>query len=107
MKTYKMRQTTKVSYEEAKELIKGTGSERDFDNLNESTKKEIGFEVVQDRSYYVTKIAKKGTIWHRGTPWETKVNNGFYVLEMVYNYRHPTNFALNQNNVSRYFKIAL
>jgi len=107
LESLKMNAETEISYNEAKELLKNTLAERDFDNLNESTISEtVEFECVQNRKYYVTKIGKKGSKLYEGSEYETIADVGVFLLEMTYDYKHPSNFALNQNNVSRTFKIA-
>lgn len=106
MKKLKMNQSVQLTYEEAKELVKNTEAEYEFNNLNESTITDtVEFETVQNRKYYVTKIEKKGTVINRGSEWETKLDVGIFELEMTYDFRHPSNFALNDNNVSRIFRI--
>jgi hypothetical protein len=107
MKNLKLNQETEITYKEAKELVSGTMAERDFDNLNVSTISDtVEFEEVQNRRYYVTKIGKKGSRLYPGSEYETTACVGVFVLEMTFDYRHPSNFAQNQNNVSRTFKIA-
>jgi len=107
MKNLKLNQETELTYNEAKELVSGTIAERDFDNLNESTISDsVEFETVQNRKYYVTKIGKKGSKLYAGSEYEAKAEVGIFVLEMMFDYRHPSNFAQNQNNVSKTFKIA-
>ena len=107
MKKLKLNQETEITYNEAKELVSGTMSERDFDNLNQSTvSNTVEFECVQNRKYYVTKVAKKGTIEMKGSEFAYQTAVGVFILEMNYDYKHPSNFALNQNNVSRKFRVA-
>jgi hypothetical protein len=76
--------------------------------LNESTISEtIEFEQVQNRKFYITKIGRKGSKLYAGSEYETKADKGIYSLEMVWDFRHPNNFALNENNVSRMFQIGI
>jgi hypothetical protein len=108
LESLKMNTETDVSYNEAKELLKNTLAERDFDNLNESTISEtVEFECVQNRKYYITKISKKGSKLYEGSEHETRADVGVFLLEMTYDYKHPSNFALNQNNLSRTFTISI
>jgi hypothetical protein len=108
LESLKMNTKTEVSYNEAKELLKNTLAERDFDNLNESTISEtVEFECVQNRKYYITKIGKKGSKLYEGGEHETRADVGVFIVEMNYEYKHPSNFALNQNNVSKTFKITI
>jgi hypothetical protein len=108
LESLKMNAETEISYNEAKELLKNTLDERDFDNLNESTISEtVEFECVQNRKYYVTKIGKKGSKLYEGSEYETGTNVGVFQIEMTWDYKHPSNFALNQNNVSSTFTISI
>lgn len=108
MKNLKLNQKIEISFEKAKELIYGTLGEYDFDNLNESTITDsVKFEIVQNRKYYLTKTGRKGTLIYKGSEWERKVKKGIYQIEMTWDFRHPSNFALNQNNLSRKFIIEI
>jgi hypothetical protein len=103
----KLGKETEITYQEAKELVRNTEAEYDFLRLNESTiDSEQDFETVQNRKYYVTKVAHKGTIEMKGTEYEHKTEVGVYFLEMTFDFRHPSNFALNINNISRKWRIA-
>lgn len=103
----KMNQSVEITYEEAKEITSKTEGGYVFDNLNESTITEtVEFETVQNRKYYVTKVGKKGSKLYAGSEFETKAEAGIFEVEMTYDFRHPTNFALNQNNLSRTFQIS-
>jgi hypothetical protein len=96
-----------INFDEAKEFMSNTIEERDFLLLNESTITDsVSFECVQNRSYFVTKVANNGTIEMKGSEYEHKTEVGVFILEMTYDYKHPSNFALNQNNISRKWKIA-
>jgi hypothetical protein len=107
MKNLKLNKETEITYNEAKELVTGTMAERDFNNLNESTITDsVEFEEVRNCKYYVTKIGRKGSKLYKGSEYETKAEVGVFVLEMTFDYKHPTNFAQNQNQVSQTFKIS-
>lgn len=108
MKNTKLNQTIEISFNEAKKLIVGTIHEYDFDCLNESTISEtVHFEIVQNRRYYITKIGKKGSVLYMGSDFEEKALEGVFELQMTWDYRHPSNFALNQNNLSKIWRILI
>ena len=103
----KLGKETEVTYNQASELVKNTMAERDFAILNESTISDtVEFECVQNRKYYVTKVAHKGTIEMKGSEYEHKTEVGVFFLEMTYDYKHPSNFSLNENNISKKWRIA-
>ena len=108
LKKLKMYEGTDISYEEAKVLLRNTIWEREFDFFNESTiSKTIEFEQVQNRRYYLTKTGKKGSKLCKGSPCEETAKIGIFLIEMIWDFKHPFNFALNQNNVSRQFTILI
>jgi len=109
MKNLKMRLGVEkeISFDEAKELVKNTEGEYDFLRLNESTVDENQeFETVQNRSYTVKKVANKWTKEMNGTKYLFKTEFGVYFLTMNWDFRHPVNFGLNQNNLSKKWRIA-
>ena len=69
-----------ITFKQANELLKNTHNWYDFNNLNKSTITEmddnIGFEVVVDRSYYIKKVGKKGSIINKNSESEEKAKNG-------------------------------
>jgi len=102
----KLGQQVEITYKEAKELMAKTEGEYDFDCLNESTISDtVDFETVQNRKYYVTKTGRKGSKIYAGSEYETKAEEGIFEVEMTWDFRHPTNFAQNENNLSRKFKV--
>ena len=107
MKNYKLNQQVEITYEEASKLMEFTEAHCDFDNLNASTIDSTNdFENVQNRKYYVTKIGRKGSLLYKGSEHENKATEGIFEVEMTWDYKHPINFALNQNNLSRNFEVA-
>lgn len=101
-----MNQEIEVSFELAKELINGHPKEFEFKCLNESTIDDNNdFEQVQNRRYTLRKIKRAGTIYFKGTDYETKTTYGIFELEMMWDFKHPTNFAQNANNLSDTFVI--
>jgi hypothetical protein len=108
LSSLKINSTISISYEQACEVLKNTEKERDFSLLNESTISDsVVFECVQNRSYSLTKIGKKGTIIYKGSEYENKADVGVFEIEMAYDYRHPSNFCLNRNNCSAKFVVTL
>lgn len=103
-----MNEQVEVNFTEAEELMKHSQGEYDFTNLNESTITDtVEFETVQNRKFYVTKIGRKGSKLYAGSEYETKAIEGIFEVEMTWDFRHPSNFALNENNLSRTFKVKL
>lgn len=108
LETLKIGQSVEINFDEAKELLKNTEGEYDFDSINEDhNTPEIGFETVINRKYYVMKIGKKGSIAMKGSQYEYKTEVGVFEVEMTWDYRHPSNFCQNKNGISRSFKFAL
>jgi len=108
LKSLKLNSAIIISYEQACELLKNTEKERDFLLLNESTITDsVAFECVQNRTYSITKLGKRGTVLYRGSEYETKAENGIFEIEINYDYRHPSNFCLNRNNCHAEFRVAL
>jgi hypothetical protein len=108
LKNLKLGKEKEITFSQAKELIRNTVNEYDFNNLNENhITKEVEFETVQNRAYSVTKIGKKGSIIAKGSEYEAKAKLGVFVVEMTWDYKHPTNFCENKNNCNAKFQIEL
>jgi len=107
MRTLKMNIETEITFNEAKELVKNTFGEYDFNNLNQSTITDtVPFEVIQNRKYYITKIGRKGSKLYPGSEYEETAEIGIFEIKMTYDYKHPSNFALNGYNCTWSCKIA-
>lgn len=101
-----MNKEIEISYEEARKLIQGTIDVYDFSELHTSSITDsVPFETVQNRAYYVTKIGHKGTKLYVGSEYETVAESGIFELKMTWDYKHPSNFAQNRNNIERTFTI--
>ena len=108
LENLKLGKEVEITFNEAAEILKNTAGEYYFNRLNESTISEsVDFETVQNRKYFVKKTNKKGTKLYPGSEFEYKANVGIFEVEMTWDFRHPTNFCLNENNCSRTFKIAI
>ena len=100
--------TREITYQEAKKMMENSCFEYEFSLINESTvAKGTPFEMVQNRRYYVRQIKRKGAILYKNSEYETIADKGIFLVIMTFDYRHPRNFALNQNNVEREFRVAL
>jgi hypothetical protein len=104
LNSLKIGNRVEITYDQAHSLIKGTPRAYEFNNLNESTFEDTGFEEVQNRRYYIEKTGRKGS--------DIKEHNGIYRCKigvfrviMVWDYRHPKNFTLNENNLEKSFLI--
>lgn len=109
--SFRMGKIIELTYDQAKELIKNTDGEYSFNNLNKSTVKDlddnIGFEVVQNRRYYISKVGRKGSLLYKGSEFETKTELGIFQLKMTWDFKHPKNFSENKYNCFCYFEIAI
>ena len=107
MKDLKMNKEVEISYQEAKDMIVDPHQRYVFNSLNESTIDEYTpFEMVQNRRYYVRKIGRRGSVVNMGYGRE-KAKNGVAEVSMVWDFRHPKNFALNENNLAKTFIVIL
>lgn len=108
MKNFKINQTEEIDFNFAKSIVKNTLNEYEFKLLNESTKDDnVDFETVQNRKYYLTKIKRRGSFFQKNSPIEEKTSNGIFRLTMTWDFKHPNNFALNQNNIEKNWIVAL
>jgi len=108
LENLKIGKNIEISFDEAKELLKNTEAEYSFRLLNESSISEtISFETVQNRSYSVVKVSRKGSILNKGSEYETRAEVGVFEVEMTYDYRHPSNFCLNKNNCLKVFRFSI
>ena len=99
--------TKEISINEASDFVKNTQYSDIFASLNEDhNTPEIGFETVINRKYFVTKVAHGGTTEMKGSEYEYKTAIGVFIVEMTWDYRHPSNFCQNKNNLSQKFRIA-
>ena len=102
-----MNQEIEITYQEAKALITDPHQKYEFDNLNESTIDDnVEFEQVQNRRYFIEKTGRKGSLINLGYGDE-KAENGAAKVTMQWDFRHPTNFTQNENNLRREFQITL
>jgi hypothetical protein len=101
----KLGQSIEITYQEAKKLLKKQAGYYKFKSLNESTISEtVNFECVQNRKYFIEKVGKKGTVLYKDTEFEEKAKIGLFEVEMTWDYRHPSNFCQNKNNLNDKFK---
>jgi len=97
-----------ISREQASELV---GDQYNFKNLMQGMKVETQEEnhnspVIQDVSFSIEKTKRARTIVYDGSePW--KCEKGQYVIRVTYDYKHPSNFALNSNNVEQEFEYCI
>lgn len=104
LETLPIGKEVEITYESAKLLVKGTGHEYGFVLLNELTIDENNdFEVIQNRSYWITKTKRRGSIHFKGSQFETKTIFGIFQIEMLYDFIHPTNFSENKYNQTTVF----
>lgn len=98
LENLKIGKYVKITFEEAKNLLKGSPGEYDFIRLNEDKK------TVVNRKYYLIKTGKSGYIVNKGYPNKFAVKTGVFEVQMDWDYRHPINFSENQNGLSRSFE---
>ncbi len=104
LKSLKIGKRVEITYDRAHSLIKGTPLAYEFENMNESTAAETGFEEVQNRRYYIEKTGRKGSVVEEyNGAYKCKV--GIFNVIMTWDYRHPKNFSMNENNLEKYFLI--
>ena len=58
----KMKKPLEINYPDAKKFAEKTLFQDDFSNLNSSTLMDNGFEVVQNRRFYIEKTGRAGSI---------------------------------------------
>jgi len=104
----KMNEVIEITFEEAKEILKSEDPlfVYQFNNLHDSTVDgEQGFESVQNISYSITKVGRKGSVTPDSPVSNYKAKVGVFQITVKYDYFHPTNFCLNEPNIEKNFKI--
>lgn len=106
MKPLKMNQEKKIHYKTAKRILHNTILEDDFDNLHNPLF-DTPFDPIQNRRYYITKVGRAGSIFYKGGFDEQKAKSGIFEVSVMYDFKHPKNFALNKNNITRTFRVVI
>lgn len=105
MKNLKLNNEVEITKEKAIKLL---SDDYDFNNLLNSMSVDTqefncDFPVIQNARFSIEKIKRAGTIVYDYENWKRKI--GGFILRVTYDYKHPSNFALNQSYITKEFRI--
>ena len=110
LKKYKLKEINEIDKQDFIKLLKGTIWWYETKILLAGMKPEgnCPFPQVQNARYYIEKVGRKGQIGEYDQYKNSvKADIGLFEVSIIYDYKHPTNFAQNNNNIEQTFKLTI